>query len=286
MDQTMQHLTRSQLEEFCRGTLGDVEATRHLDSCEFCRELCEQVKLQLLSADELGTALDAPDTGACKQRLWLESLCKTILPLKLLTQQPPQRPGLLAADSPRPQTADQYSLATMYSEDPELVMRVVRDNAAGKDYLQLIAESPEYYQHVMVRVPSQGREFITDREGRAEIGPVDTAGVQAWDWEIRMPEAIFQLSPLVHTARTADYSAETILETPRHDKLLVRFVGLPSEKQVTVEILELDGEENFSPVKILLVQDGQSESRQVAARQVTPFRLSDQTRRIDLRIFI
>ncbi len=282
----MEHLTKSQLEAHCRGTLDDVKAIRHLDDCEFCRELREQIEAQQESANELGLTLDVPVSEECKQRLWLESLCKTVLPLKPLLRQSSQRPGLLAADSPRPPNADQHGLATMFSEDPEVVMRVVRDTAVGKDYLQLIADSPEYYQYVMVRVPSQGREFITDREGRAEIGSAETVGVQSWDWEIRMPDAIFQLSPLVHTAQAADYSAETILETSHHDKLLVRFIGLPSEKQVTVEILELDGEEDFSPVKILLVQDGHTESRQVAARQVTPFRLSDQTRRIDLRIFI
>ncbi len=282
----MQHLTRPQLEEYCRGTLVDVEANRHLDACEFCCELRDQIELQLQSAAELDLAPAGPDTQEHKQRLWLESLCRAVLPLKPLPSEVPQRPGLLAADSPRPQFADQSSLATMYSEDPEVVMRVVRDNAVQKDYLQLIAESPEYYQHVLVRVPSQGREFITDSEGRAEIGPVDNTGVQSWDWEIRMPDAIFQLAPLVKSARAADYSSETILETSRHDRLLVRFAGLAGEKQVSVEILELDGEADFAPVKILLVQDGLSESQQVAARQTVPFRLSNQTRRIDLRIFV
>ena len=204
----------------------------------------------------------------------------TLLPVVTVA---PQK--YLAADSPTPDRAGSLSIATLYSENPEIVLRMMRDQGDDSRYLQLIAESIDLTANVLVCAPEIGAEIATDSDGRATLPESITDNPADLHWQVRLPEASFDLQPLVYAPDKIEYSRDTVLETDRGDRIRVTLLGKTVGKQLEIELLQLDGHDDFEKVKILLIEDRHLELQSLGSGQRVLFMLPEHTSNINLRIF-
>lgn len=284
----MIHPSQSELEKYSGYKLTDpaaAEIARHLAVCEFCNDYVRDYQsyqrgLQgILEAQNSGQTVVAP--GIFSPGIGRSS----IIELTLLPTMRPVMESHLAADGRQATPHDMISLATLFSESPEIVMKLMRDQRDGTNFLQLIAESHELTANVLVSVMGQDIAIVTDEGGRALL-PIDfTTDPGSMRWQIHLPEATFDLQPLVYNPDKTEYINESILESERGDRVRITLVGKTVGKQVEIELLALDGKSDFSTAKIVVVVDDKSQLSDVSARQRVKFALPDDTRALTLRIF-
>ncbi len=277
----MIHPHRIAIEAFVDGTDADSRVADHLRECEFCHAIAEQYRRR---AAEVAAFMADPYLDQLAAQLERGIFGAKLIDLKLLSTTS-VRAGLLAADSAAPKPPEIQGLATLYSENPEIVMRYMRDRANSVDFLQLIADAPENIAHVLVRAPELDREFLTDASGRAEIGDNLITDPERARWQILLPEATFDLAPLLAAESRPEFLSDTILETARHDRIKITISGRDQSKQIVVELLQIDGKTDFPPVQILLVQDQKSQSSSAAPKQRVLFVLPETSRSVNLRVF-
>lgn len=259
------------------------EIERHLKECEFCREFAGSYRLWRQSEREAAATPSSAKTDELADRLFVESLGGRIIELHPL----PGESGalLLAADGRTGESAKVRHLATLCSEEPELVMRLMRDLEAGCDYLQLIAEDANLARGVMVQLPELKRQFITDTTGRAVLEGISLEKPDDLKWQIKMPDMIFDLEPLKYDPEKVEYSSETVLETSGQDRIKVTFEGRTEGKQITIRILELDGSTDFESVRVAVTQDENTQSATAEPDKTLIFESIDARLPINIRLF-
>ncbi|MEW5995898.1 MAG: zf-HC2 domain-containing protein, partial [Candidatus Zixiibacteriota bacterium] len=126
------HPSRQQLGRYLDGLLDDATASqirRHLDQCELCRELCENEQLlNRYVAEAAGESLPK-NAHELADRLYRAALAGAIIDLQPLTTEDSrsQLPVRLAADGKTEFRPPVQNLATLYSENPEVVLQLARD---------------------------------------------------------------------------------------------------------------------------------------------------------------
>lgn len=282
------HPSRDDLISYMDGTLADLagqaEVSRHVELCEFCAEFCRNYQ-QLTEPIQTASPEPVPEKLlGLRDSLYDSALRSTIVDLRPLTS---ERPGVsyLAADGTIQRQPAIRKIATLYSEDPEVVVQVMRNTVKGIDYLQVQAEDTRLAAHVMVQLPDLGREFVTDAAGRAEIDLGPANNLDKLKWQIKMPEAVFALEPLAYDPNKVEYSRQVTLETDRHDRIELRFEGRTEGKLLSIRVVELDGRTDFGPVKVVVTQ--KSKSDLVSAAPGVPVQIGpiDPDTTINIRLY-
>ncbi len=266
-------------------TEGSGEVRGHLEVCEFCREYFEEYRAHSKAVREL---MDAPLSERMTNflsRLAREDRRGLVVNLSVLPVETVAPPKYLAADSPTAERLENLSIATLYSENPEIILKMMRNQSDGSRYLQLIAESIELTANVLVCAPEIGAAIATDADGRATLPEAVTDNPSSLQWQVRLPDASFDLQPLIYAPDKIEYLRETVLESDRGDRIKVTFIAKTVGKQVEIELLQLDGQENFDRVRILLVEDRRFELQSLVTGQRVLFTLPERTSSINLRIF-
>jgi len=283
------HPSAKELRQFVEDKLDKSSAERireHLGECEFCREFCDSYQLFLDSMDKASGEELPTSALELADQLYHEALQGKIVRLTPLTEgdikgaTPP-----LAADGEKEFAPHVQNLTTLCSESPEIILRVMRDLDKGQDYLQLISDNPALSARVMVQIPELKREFITDDNGQASLESGLPDAPEKLTWQIKMPEAVFSLEPLVYDPDKTEYAEDIILETERKDKIKVTFEGKTEGKQISIRILELDGRTDFGRVKVSISQQNVSEFRVVWRNELLSFDLIDANDKINIRLF-
>jgi hypothetical protein len=192
---------------------------------------------------------------------------------------------LLAADGEGEFSPPVVNIATFFSDNPEVVLRVMRDTEEKRDYLQLVSADPSLVSNVLVRIPEQDKEFLTDSSGKAEITGIPTEDLEELGWQIKMPDAAFSLETLAYDPDSVEYRREIVLETEQNDRIRVSFEGKTEGKQIAISILELDGKTEFDSVRVILSQNDIAETRSITPSQIATFNLSDKVNTIKIRLF-
>jgi len=218
-------------------------------------------------------------------RLYKDALAGKIISLEPLLSEVSAPPLHLAADGDKEFTPHVQNLTTLCSESPEIILRVMRDLDKGQDYLQLISDNPALSARVMVQIPELKREFITDDNGQATLESGLPDAPEKLTWQIKMPEAVFSLEPLVYDPDKTEYAEDIILETQRKDKIKVTFEGKTEGKQISIRILELDGRTDFGRVKVSVSQQNVSVFKDVERNERLSFDLIDANDKINIRLF-
>ncbi len=285
----MIHPSKDVLEAFADNNLTPESATiqirAHLEVCEFCSDFVDEYRAHEGAVRAIMDSSDSEDLTKFLREFEypkLFGLTIELLPLKM-AQKPPR--NQLAADSSAVPQPESLSIATLYSENPEIVMKLMRDQHDGSKYIQLIAESANFIKNVLVCAPESGMQVVTDSEGKAVIDsdlPEDPASLR---WQICLPEATFDLEPLVYDPEKVEYSQGTVLETDRGDRVRLTITGKTVGKQIEVELLQLDGQSDFAAVKIVLIEGSHRLMQDATLGQRILFTLPENTSNINLRIF-
>ncbi len=256
----------------------------HVASCVFCRELIEN--MELLDESLLHSQTDLPPKARQQEKnLYYNSLQGHVIDMNPLLDSHSPGSFLLAADTDKESLSGVENISTLYSENPEIVLRVMRNYDRKQDYLQLIAEEKELFSYVMVRIPELGFECLTDDKGMAIIEGINLEKLEQLHWQVQMPDAVFSLEPMTYDPDKVEYAKEIELATDNDDRIQVRFEGKTEGKQVSIKILELDGKKEFGELKVALVQQGEIVGKDVSSNGSIIFKLNDTDAEIQIRLF-
>jgi hypothetical protein len=284
----MVHPDRDALKLFVRKALRDAAQVgpveEHLAECDFCRDYCELLRAEMASQAEVDAVQITDDDRKLSDSLFQQAMSGRVIALNLMTS-PSSRQVHLAADGAEKYAPAVTNLATLYSEDPELVLRVMRDSEKDTDYLQLIGAHPELTAHVMIRIPEISREYVTDAAGRAIVPRGELGDAESLKWEIKLPDARFELRPMIYDPEHVESLQEVTLETGQHDRVQVTFASKTAGKQILIKVLELDGVADFGSVRVSISQQTTHEVRDVAPHQVVPFAIIDPNQEINIRLY-
>jgi len=281
------HPSREQLSAYVDNRLSDPalreEISRHVEVCEFCDEFCREYRELSQPLESTGDAPLPEELGGLVDSLYHSALQGSIIALRQLDSE--RLPACLAADGTLEHKPTVENLARLYSENPEVVLSVMRDRARGQDYFQITAEDSRLSAHVLVQLPELGREYITDADGRAELDLADTGRLDQIKWQIKMPEAVFALAPFTYDPEQVEYAEEITLQTARHDKIAIRFEGRVESKQLSIKVVELEGRTDFGPVKVVVTQQSKSDIRPASPGVPVQIGPIDPDTVIDIRLY-
>lgn len=272
------HPSRQKLEALVDGRLSDSEAAEvraHVDQCAQCREVCKSHRVFLESLAEVQAEGLPPEARAQADRLYRKAVGGTVIDLTALVTPGVAGPTALAADGSAGDGDAIRNLATLFSEDPEVVLRVMHDPTLSEDYLQLVADDPDLVSHVLVTLPDVGREYATDDSGRAAIDVTGLDDITRAKWQIKLPQAVFDLEPLEYDPDRTEYSERQTIRTERDDEVEVTFEGKTVGSQITVRLTQLRGRQDFEPVRVIVSHGASSRLEQAAPGKVLSFDLED-----------
>lgn len=283
------HPAPIELKQYVEGSLPVSERPRvhqHLAKCELCREAVDNYR-QLLEAERIAENEPLPSraSSVIDHLFAAASTRENVINLRLLPVDRPKTGWRIAADGPEQPPLQLENLATFFSDQPELVLRVMRNRNENRDYLQLVADSPSQVAHQMVRLPELGLEFVTDANGEAGLQGVDLQQVQALKWQIKMPDAVFALESLDYDPDRTEYEKQFTLETEQNDRIRVTFEGKTEGRLLRIEILELGGRTEWDNVRVSVNQASRSDIKSTSANRPVTFTLTDPATGIDIRLF-
>lgn len=283
------HPTKQELELYADGLVDDPkrrkEIQAHIETCEFCRENLDNYNLARKTLGDISQQELPVKALALADKLYRQAFAGQVILLETLAVERTDQPLLLAADGEEKYTPDTVSLATFYSEEPELVLRIMRDNREKHDYLQLIGDSPQAGANVLVQIPDSDMEFFTDSEGTARIADLDMNKLEEYNWQVRMPDAVFDLEPMQYDPEKIEYSREITLETEKKDKIIVAFEGKTEGKQISIRILELEGKSDFEHIRVAISQEGRTDMKSVDKDGRISFNMADLKAPINIRLY-
>jgi hypothetical protein len=282
------HPSQDKLRQFVESELDANEyklIEAHLRECELCKEFCEDYS-DLLDSMELSRKSEIPrKTMIMGDSIYQEALNCAIIDLIPLKKNVSYSNMKLAADGDDAPGRKVRNLATLYSEDPEVVLRIMRDMTHDKDYLQIICDNEQLISHAMVRIPELGHDFLTDAKGFSIIEQGFSEEYENKKWQIKMPSATFDLDPLKYDPENVEYTEETIIETKNNDKILVSFEGKTKGKQISISILQLNGKTDFGEVKVHISQKSSSITQMISSSDKISFEIVDPSDEIKIRLY-
>ncbi len=282
------HPLTDELRKYSENRLDTVTAEkirRHLDECELCREHVNDYQAYLKA---MKTSPGIENSAVAQQladRLYQDALRGAVIDLAPLIQPGTDRKVLLAADGANRRLDDPEEVATLYSENPDVVLRITHSAAENRDQLQLISDDPALVAGVLLQLPESGAEYLTDDHGRAILADRPVDDYRQAKWQIKMPDAVFSLQPLVYDPEHTEYADETTLESANKDRIRIRFEGKTVGKQISLQILALDGQSDFGRVRIAIIQPAGNELADVGPGDTVTFDLATPDHELKIRIF-
>lgn len=282
----MAHPSHTELRWFVDGLLAAAHrktVQEHLESCEFCREFCDNYRMLQDSSHESETHNTTGAADQAADRLFAAAMRGLVISLSRLEERSLLTTHSLAADGePRSPTVE--SLATYYSESPEFILRLMRDHVRRCDYLQLVGEA-DSGGDVLLRIADLDREYLTDNAGRVDLEFGELESTEVLNWEIRLPDATFSLASLVYDPEQIEKSDTFALESESGDKIQVRLEKKTEGRQIVIQLLALDGRADFEPVRVAICQSKASQIQAAGPRDLLRFELSDPIQEIRIRLF-
>lgn len=258
--------------------------TDHLGECLICQEVADQFR-EFQAAIPTVTEEDLLASRQVAADLYHNACRGQVVLLTPLPKDPNQDQLCLAADgkSARPSTIEE--MATLVSETNDVVLRLMHDHTASQDYLQLVADDQSEIAHTLVQAPSLKQEFITDSSGRVDLPAAGETSWDAVDWQIRMPDAVFDLKPLEFDPDQPDYSHTVELDTDQADRIRVTFEGRSDSSSIVVEVLQLHGETDFAAMRAIVAAGRHGHSAPTVTGQPISLDLPDSDTPITIRLY-
>ncbi len=285
------HPSKNDLRLYTEGRLEESAQQKikeHLRLCEFCSEFCRDHKLYLESRVEAMQNEIPLKAHHVFDRLRLNALTGRKYDLEPLSDPAKRRDLYMAADGHEDEQ-DHPGLVSMGSfacEDPELILRLMRDNREGSDYLQLIGDDQALVAHVLVTAPEIDYEALTDAEGRAVLN-LDSGIIPAeLHWQVRMPDAVFRLEPIEFKADRIENEESFDLKTDNDDHVEVRIMKRGEGHQLSLKLLKIGGKSDFEDARIVVWADDESAQTVINSGGTFQLDLASKPSNINIRLFI
>jgi len=207
------------------------ELSRHLDTCEYCRALVTAKGQEL---DQLAAS-------------WAASGRPDVIHLSLLpepTNAQPEAGLLVAKGESETQLAE---AATLGAPQQEILLRIVRDQHKGEVWLYLMAEDIARCGKVILKPFGEDQEYITDEDGRVNLGVREWPGPDQMTAEVYLPKATFTLQPLENPDRETH---SVILKSPGGDRIKVSYKGDRRNRCLEVQVVEVSDIHEDVPLKV------------------------------------
>jgi hypothetical protein len=143
---------------------------------------------------------------------------------------------------------------SMVSTDQAILVKVVEDEQTRDSWLYVISDNTNLYKNVLVRPLGDEREFLTDENGRVNLGAISVSSIDPGKAEVVLPTATFKLVPI-----TGDPEAlgDTTLRSEFGDEIRVSMYDTGSARRIKVDILRLSHRATERPIRIA-VRDTQT----------------------------
>lgn len=205
----------------------------HLEGCPQCRFTLTQLNKEFESL----------------QAAWDESTAPDVIHLSPLPPDVAQNvptPLELAAQGALKGT--EKDAITLASEDQKVLLRAVRDAHTKETWLYVVADDPALYENVLVKLSLRNQEFVTDTQGRVNLGVVNWPEKELLTAEVRPPKATFAMSPFrgIETGESAE------LKSSGGDRVKVALIGEGRNYRLEIQILELSKAHMRATLKVAI----------------------------------
>jgi len=284
------HPPKDKLKAFVEGKLErrslDVIKS-HINSCPLCQEFCENYRLLVDSLEEADKIELPPKARKLADRLYQDAQAANIIPLTRFELNEPDSDKhiLMAADSEELSGRSLQCLATLYSDDPEIIMRVMRDLEHNQDYLHLISDKKEYASNVMVQLPELGKEFVTDEDGFIRFEEKLIGDYDKLKWQIKLPSAVFKLQPLMYDPEKVESTQDTIIENEKGDKIQISMMKKTEGLEIALRVLKFEGSDEFRAAKVIVSQNKENKMYNLKPSEKVIYKIVDSTDVINIRLF-
>lgn len=216
----------------------------HLAMCSFCRLLVNERRNFLAGLTQV----------------WNEASRPTVIEFRLIAgaAQQLQGSGLLAAKGDSEDSTPET--ATLSSSEQEMLLRVLRDAHSQEVWMYLIAEDPAMYANVIVKPFGEEREYVTDSQGRINLGVIEWPQSNLLKAEVHLPKALFNLSLMKDLP---DERPTIILTTPGGDEIKVAISGKVRQRCLEIELVKLSDFSSEIPLKVAIRETGKDGMLQV-----------------------
>ena len=218
--------------------------TWHLENCGYCRLLVTERKRFL---SELSEVLHASAKPA-------------VILFSLLTSSDELQPGQMALAAKGELGPPLPEGATLASPGQEMLLKVLRDPHTHNIWLYLMADDPAHYAYVIVKPFDLERQFVTDANGRINLGSIDWPATELLKAEVHLPEAVFVLLPL---AESPDSLSTSVLTSPRGDEIRVTLTGAARNRRLDIEVMKLSEFLQGVPLRVAIREPGETGALQV-----------------------
>lgn len=298
MGEFIQHASRKEIIKLLDNMLADSQAKRlqdHIASCQFCAELYQNLQEEHGIHFEKSEVRISRKVAETAQKIYAGKLDdlyqKTnvlqpglIIELKpLVLENVPKRP-LLAADSQKEHAPEIEHFATAYSEEPEALVRLMRNNSLKKNFIQVVSADPKLFQNVLVESAELGCSVVTNDSGEADLPDVDLKNLSTARWSIRMPEAFFTLEPVEFDSDSMRGASEKILETQHGDKLRILLKSESGGVRIQIELLELHGNRDFESTRLAITLDNVTQLYQMSDRGAVIIQAGKSFRKLSIQV--
>ena len=259
---------------------------KHLSECRECSDFCEQYSSLIKGIDHDGIDSKlSKNSMQLADKLYIDAVRSSPIKMNYMKSDMSQTEYALAADGQPEPEKHVHSLATLYSEDPDIVLKIMRDPQKNVNYLQLLCEDQDLISGAMVQIPERDQNVITDEQGYAELEDIDSDDINNINWQIKLPDAVFNLNPLTYDPDKVLYSQDTILTTGKKDRIKVRFEGKTEGKQISISILELNGRTDIENIKVVVSQQDITSLSQSQIQKEISFKILDSDHNIIIRLY-
>ncbi len=278
------HPLREELNRFVEGQETAQSILAHIRDCEFCGLYCERYEL-LLSEIDSAEIVNREDLSEIASSIFTGKSSPNIIHLSPFHRSPLPGQRLLAADGERTNEPVLQNLATWFSQEQDIVVRVMRDTEHAVDFLQVIAPDESLMSHVLIESADAHLTYVTDGQGKVEFKMRQVEDIASIKWQIRLPEAVFRLDALTYDPNRVKSETDTILESPGGDTVSIKLQEKTEGKEIIVRVLALDGNAAYQHARVAITSKSGTEVKPVTPSDTLKFALVDANTEIGIRIF-
>lgn len=151
---------------------------------------------------------------------------------------------------------------TLASADQRLLLKVVRDSHTNEVWLYLMSDDPALCRNVLVKPFGHDREYLTDPEGRINLGAVQWPSDDMYTAEVHLAKADFTLSPW---SGASDRQVSSMLTSQAGDQIRVTLSDGERNMMVEIEVLKLTQMLEGIPLRVAVREGHVSEITMVSA---------------------